>query len=574
MDAVKVLPRRQIEIPSQVSGRPVTNRGVHLQPFGHHGDWLNRASYWAELMASMGMSWAVILTDGDSVRQKHHGLNPLEVLLDAGIIPIVREQKQFPLQFTERDTFLWTVELYGRYGLKPFWIIRNEPYDSREWEDGKVPADAWQTVFSVWAQAARFIASNGGYVGFPDGPYYRFNPFEGLRDYDCQWIFDQGLGFFTGHHYGKNRHRDYPYDAVTRYGARLTEEAYTRLLDDMAGDRRWWEEPLDRLNQRREELQNPGLTALQDDVCWRGWEKVAYWSLETFGYVVPMALTEGGWVPRDRPGTGPDTDIRVPHTTPRMVAKKTLQMYDTPSPFFAICPWLLACEDMGASGWPYDAWHGWAYGDLYGSKKPVIDALESTPPKEIKPRSEPLVMDLEGDTRPWAWARSTYGTRYRRGRGSLRLIEVHEYEGPATLDVLVVDGQGLPVEGVLFCYYYPGAPLMPARLAGSASEWYTRGIVRRTGADGRISFPSVGAPCTPGSCRASIWPQGRGDLLWRVGLLAGTRNRHLNGVWLWTPPAAKPKANFGLAQGTAASPWAQVLERLDRIDDLVSELPE
>ena len=571
---MKTIPRKTLDIPLRVSGRLVTNRGVHLQPFGHHGDWLNRASYWVDLMVSMGMSWAVILTDGDSVRQKHHGLNPIEVLLEAGIIPIVREMKQFPAQFTERDTFLWTVEVYGRYGLKPFWIVRNEPFDIREWAGQRVPADAWQTIMIVWAQAARFIASNGGYVGFPDGPCYRFNPFESIRDFDCQWIFDQGLGFYAGHHYGKNRHRDYPYDAVSRYGADLTDEAYRQALDDMAGDPRWREEPLDLINQRRDTLQNPGLTPLHDDTCWRGWEKVAHWSLETFGYVVPMALTEGGWVPRDRAGTGPDTDIRVPHTTPRMVAKKTLQMYDTPSPFFSICPWLLACEDMGASGWPYDAWHGWAYSDKYGSKKPVIDALEATPPKELKPRVEPLVMDVEGDTRTWAWARSTYGSRYRRGRGALRLVEIHEYEGPATLDVLVVDADGLPMEGVPFCYYYPGAPLLAAYRIGSTSEWYTRGIVRETGADGRITFPAIGGACSPGNCKGSIWPQGRGDLLWRVGMLAGTRNRHLNGVWLWTPAAWPAKPNLSLAQGTTSTPWDQVLARLERIESLVSELPE
>ena len=152
-------------------------------------------------------------------------------------------------------------------------------------------------------------------------------------------------------------------------------------------------------------------------------------------------MTEGGWVPRDRPGTGPNTDIRMPHTTPKMVAKKTLQMFDTPSPFFAICPWLLADEDMGGSGWPFDAWHGWAYSEKYGRKKPVITTLQETPPKEIEPRTEPMVIDVDGDTRDWEWVEQTYGASYRRGKTSLRLIEVHEYEGPATLDVWVVDSR-------------------------------------------------------------------------------------------------------------------------------------
>jgi 3-oxoacyl-[acyl-carrier-protein] synthase-1 len=84
----------------------------------------------------------------------------------------------------------------------------------------------------TWSQAAQFIANNGGYVGFPDGPLYPFNPFDSMKAYDVQYLFDEGKAYYTGHHYGKNRPRDYPYDAVTRYGAQLTEEAYRRLLPD------------------------------------------------------------------------------------------------------------------------------------------------------------------------------------------------------------------------------------------------------------------------------------------------------------------------------------------------------
>lgn len=534
-----MLPRKKLDIPAEVSGRTVTNRGVHLQPFGFHGDWLNRASYWTELMVSMGISWAVIITDGDSVRQTYHGPHsPLEVLLDAGIIPIIREQKGFPYPFTEHDTVRWTVDLYGKYGLRPFWIIRNEPFDAREWKNNEVPQNAWEIILGVWAEGAKFIASNGGYVGFPDGPGYEFNPFESIQAYDCQWIFDQGHGFYAGHHYSKNRPRDYPYDAVTRYGAQLTKEAYRQLLDDFADDRAWWEEPIELLNRRRSELQSASRTALQDDVCWRGWELIAHWSLEAFGYVVPMAMTEGGWVPRDRPGSGPNTDIRMPHTTPKMVAKKTLQMYDTPSPFFAICPWLLADQDMGGSGWPFDAWHGWAYSEKYGRKKPVITALQAVPPKEVRRRTVPLVIDVDSDTRSWAWAQETYGATYRRGTTRLQLVEVHEYDGPPTFDVWVVDVDGLPVEGVPFYYYHPGAPPI------DDDEWYDQGVLMTTGADGRLSFPAEGAPCQPQTGQEAVWPKGKGDVLEGLGMLAGTRNRHLNGMWQLvaegTPPLPGP----------------------------------
>jgi hypothetical protein len=117
---------------------------VHLLPFGFHGDWLADAAYWVDLLVSMDLSWVVLITDGDSVRQKYGtSSSPLEVLLDGGIIPIVREQKLFPHPFTELETVRWTVDLYGQYGLKPLWIIRDEPFDSREWIDGEIPPDAW-----------------------------------------------------------------------------------------------------------------------------------------------------------------------------------------------------------------------------------------------------------------------------------------------------------------------------------------------------------------------------------------------------------------------------------------------
>jgi len=108
---------------------------------------------------------------------------------------------------------------------------------------------------------------------------------------------------------------------------------------------------------------------------------VAAYSEIAFGFVVQMALTEGGWVPRDRAGDNP-VDVRWPYTTPRMVAAKTLAMYEDGSPHFAICPWLLADGYMagGDVGWPFDAWVTWAYADKYGPEKPVIQVLRDNPP--------------------------------------------------------------------------------------------------------------------------------------------------------------------------------------------------
>ncbi len=181
--------------------------------------------------------------------------------------------------------------------------------------------------------------------------------------------------------------------------------------------------------------------------------------------------------------------------------------------------------------------------DKYDYEKPVVTMLREIPPKEIQPRSEVQVIDVHGDTRDWAWAQETYGVGYQRGESgspdepspSLRLIEVHEYEGPPTLDVWVVDSAGLPVIGVPFYYYHPDAPAIDSMAApaegGDGQEWYSQGVVKSTGPDGRLSFAAAGRPCTPDECPGAIWPKGKGDVLEGLGLLAGTHNRHLNGMW-------------------------------------------
>jgi hypothetical protein len=530
---------RKLDLPATVSGRPVTNRGVHLQPFGFHGTWLDEASYWTDLMIDMGMSWVVLLVEGDSILEDRQGITPLRALLDAGIIPIIRDKQHFPKGFINIETVKRTVEVCAQYGVRPFWQLYNEPFDSREWK-GKVPSEdeAWRIIASRWAEGASRVVEAGAYVGFPDGPCYSANPFERLRPTGALEFFDSGMAFYAPHTYGKGRPLWYPYDAVTRHGAALTEDAYKRMLDDYQDDPAWYDAPAEILNKQRREWADPTRTAIDDDTCWRGWEKIAHWALESLGYIPPMAMTEGGWTPRDRAGAAP-VDVRWPHTTPRMVAKKTLHMYDTPSPFFAICPWLLADDDMGGTGWPFDAWHGWAYEDKYGRMKPVITTLKQFPPKESAPRAEPLVLCVDGDTRDWAWVGDAYGASYRRGETTLRLIEVHEYEGPATLDVLVVDDDGLPVKGVEFYYDHPGAP----DIAGG--EWHGQGVRKVSGADGRISFSAVGDACTAGTCDGAIWPRGKGDLLEGLGLLSGTNNRHLNGVWQLvaegTPPLPDPE---------------------------------
>jgi hypothetical protein len=377
-------------VPDKLSGRDITNRGVHMLPFGFHTIWMRKdpggiqkptRDFWLSELKEMSMSWVVIINDGDSVIQEIDGITPIEALLDAGVIPIIRGRLIFPGHFQDCDTVKRTVEIYARYGLKPPWIIGNEPLDIREWKNHDVPPydEAMAIVADRWMEAASDVVGLGAVVGFPDGPVYSKNPFELIKTHIS--LFKSGLAFYAAHNYGKGRPIDYPYDLVSKYGIRLTEEGYRDALDDYADDRSWCEESLDQINTARKALKDPSKTAIRDPVCFRGWEQIVNWSLESFGFQVPMALTEGGWVPRDRAGsTNLDIDIRWPHTTPKMAGKKTVSMYNVNSPFFAICPWLIADDAMvlfGYVGWPYDAWYGWAYTDKYDYDKPVVSMLKN-----------------------------------------------------------------------------------------------------------------------------------------------------------------------------------------------------
>jgi hypothetical protein len=191
-----------------------------------------------------------------------------------------------------------------------------------------------------------------------------------------------------GHFYGKGRPIDYPYDSVSRTGTpQLSYESYMAQLDDYGDDPRWNEGPgaVEAMNDQRLAWADPDRTAVDDPVCWNGWQQIQAFSYEALGFLAPLAMTEGGWVPRDRAGSDP-TDIRWPYTTPNKVAQQTLAAYglnELIRPMFAVCPWLLADGAMNGGadvGWPYDAWVGWAYSDKYGMEKPVVQMLKENPP--------------------------------------------------------------------------------------------------------------------------------------------------------------------------------------------------
>ena len=372
-----------MQIPTEVSGRPVTNRGVHLLPGQYHTFWCyekETREYWLNLMVEMGLSWVVIITGGDSVLEKmDDGLSPYEHLILRGIIPIVRDYAKLPRYFANMATVHRMADIAQKYNIPVMFKLWNEPRDDREWNSGTSPDDWWNIFIDRWNSAAPLVLENGGYPGFPDGPEYDFvkeNPFRDTASY----LWEDDLAWFGCHPYGKGRPLNYPYDDVSQEATVLTVPELDAALDDFAGQEAWVDPALWEMNRQRRQWVHPGKTILDDATCWWSWKRVDYYARKAFGKGVPMAVVEGGFVPRDRPGTGPDADFRWPLTTPKMVAKKTLAIFQEQTPLFAICPWLLADEDMGQGGWPFDAWHGWAFSDMYGRRKPVIQTLIDNPP--------------------------------------------------------------------------------------------------------------------------------------------------------------------------------------------------
>ena len=378
-----------MEIPKIVSGRPVTNRGVHLHASGYHAFWCGdrtRREYVLDMLVAMHMSWVVILTDGGSALEKFDGKAPVEWLLERGIIPIVRDYAILPRRFNNMGTVEGLANIYDRFGAPLLLKLWNEPQDDREWNSG-TPSDWWEKFVDRWNAAAPIVLRCGGYPGFPDGPGYDFDRAHPFRDTE-RYLWDDGLAWYGVHNYAKGRPIDYPYDEVSQRGQALTQAERDLLLDDFADDPRWTDPPLDEVNQKRRELTHTGKTILDDDTCWLAYEKVQHHALTTLGHEVQIATVEGGWVPRDRAGTGLDIDCRWPHTTPKKVAEWTLDSHTFSEELFAICPWMLAGKYLGQGGWPFDEWWGWAYSDMYGTEKPVIQMLKDNPPMGVTP---PLV---------------------------------------------------------------------------------------------------------------------------------------------------------------------------------------
>lgn len=358
-----------------------TNIGLHLKPAAHHTDWLGdkaRREYEIGILTRIHANWCTWITDGDSAMETIAEKPAPCWLLDEGIVPITRDSTTgLPLDYQNIDFVLKLVAEFKPYGLRPAVILWNEPGDYREWHK-KRPTDWKEKFLAVWIQAARQVMDAGANAGFPD-PLGKWSWFFERLPSDIVDAFRDGRCFFSAHLYGKNRPVNYPEDDVSRYGTPLTETGYRVALDD------FWDVPgfrdftLGQINEQRKLLANRYKTFLDDTTCFGAWRNVYYEFERLHGFRPVTCMNEGGWVPKDRPGSGENVDYRWPMTTPKMVARLTVESLKVDHGMFALTPWI-------SYGWSDNGWYNnGSFSDVtdsdtgkpYGPEMPVIAALKN-----------------------------------------------------------------------------------------------------------------------------------------------------------------------------------------------------
>jgi hypothetical protein len=320
-----------------------TGAGVHLSAgFAHPmGENEGQFSAIARELRARGLTWAKLGDMGGTA------IKPCQVLIEHGIMPVVRlyREKPYPGQLDDKQKE--TVRALTRLGVRYF-ERGNEPNlvdEHKAW-----PSD-WEAWFQNWAQDwladARFIADAGGYVAIdalaPGGNWR-----------GGQLVYGDGddIGFL-----------------VCMLRALRAAAGAAELLRE-----RGWvavhpaalNHPLDYPDDPVNQREHPGQTIHTHyyadgrptgaSNCWRKWEAVHAVVEQELGFSLPILATEGGAWP------GNAADSRYPALTNETASEMTYQMLASmpraPDYFVAFTPWLLFNRIAGnlAPHFERDAW--------------------------------------------------------------------------------------------------------------------------------------------------------------------------------------------------------------------------
>ncbi len=357
---------------------------------------------WIPQLQRMGVKWVKLLHPG--------GLELAELLLDAGIMPIVRIYRHRPNSRDLRKAVLRPQDIgwikdYLSVGVRYF-EFNNEPELASEWEGGAPPPDAIDYVARAAIVDMETILGLGGYPAVPaTGIGAKWDLIGKIIEHGGDYLFDEPV-WLAIHNYDINHPLNYPYDRVNRRGIQLTPKEYRELGADAWTGPRWGTRTLAFINEQRKKNKNPRADIHDDPSSFLAFQRLAALSLKHLGRYLPIISTENG------PIVGEDDDPRYPTTTPELHAQKVVEIakimmgishrYDpAPDYYFATAFWLLGAAVLRAKGWEGHAWFSprWPDGRL-----PAVTALENLTkrPRGFPPPNDDYAPIIIGD-----WARST-----------------------------------------------------------------------------------------------------------------------------------------------------------------------
>lgn len=370
-------------IPEEVSGWPVTKRGLHGPPHGQHFCWAGDIDVWLERYQARGISWLLLPFDG------RNGLDPVpawngteregkslcEGLLDGGVIPIWRvNDLKMPQRYVQMEHVDAAVELYARYGLRPLWKLWNEYRLDNEWIGKKAPprSEAITEHVKLFVPTARELANRGAIPVFGDLPNFDeydhlnknvYQPLEPVFDLWESYQMVSGL-----HNYGLNLPPSFPDVPAVTEGKPLERWRFNWMLGPKVNDPQWNEYGLQEINYHRAQMQDVPADISQHSACYRHWENHARWMEEVFGKVLLMGTCEGGW------GPGDYEDPRWPRVGIEQAAWYNHEISTNGSPLLFNCIWLEAAALKGSTGgvfWEEKAVWGTEFTEWYGIEKPT-----------------------------------------------------------------------------------------------------------------------------------------------------------------------------------------------------------
>ncbi len=357
---------------------------------------------WLPELQRMGIKWVKFLHDG--------GLDFAEMLLEAGIMPIVRLYRFRPNSTDIDKGTLGQKEIdyldeYIARGVRYF-EFNNEPELHGEWEGGQVPPDAIDYVAKAAIRDMETILQHGGYPAVPATAIStKWDLIGKIIEHGGRDLFDEPV-WLALHNYDLNHPLDYPYDDVNQNGTPISQEEYDRLGHEAWSGGKWGFRSREFVNQQRQQGANPGHTIDDDNAGFRAYEYLANLCHKHLGRYLPILSTESG------PIVGEASDPRYPTTTIEIHAEKALEeariMMGTserypaaPPYYFCTSYWLMGNTILLANGWEQ---HAWFSNTWPGGKLPVVDALADLPKRPrvavVAPSPEPdEPPSLSGDGR-------------------------------------------------------------------------------------------------------------------------------------------------------------------------------